>query len=159
MYLWVDGGRRELPQAETSAVVQYARGRGTRCGEKAGTPTFVANSFLNVVHDAAAVAHDDRLHTSAPMVKATLSLQRHPRYTLALAAFILCAYWFLSSPTPRPRAVAYNANNELKARLEREERKYRAMLPQRQELITRFGPTPAQVVMYVASCAVSRRHF
>ncbi|KAI0692120.1 methyltransferase domain-containing protein [Cerioporus squamosus] len=82
------------------------------------------------------------------MAKSALSLQRHPRYTIALAAFILCAYWFLSSPTPRPRAVAYRANNDLKARLEREERKYRAMLPQRQDLITRFGPTPAQVVMF-----------
>ena len=79
-----------------------------------------------------------------------LTLQRHPRYTLALAAFVLCAYWFLSTPAPLPRPVRYNANNELQARLEREERKYRAMLPQRQELITRYGPTPAQVVMFVA---------
>ncbi|TBU51741.1 methyltransferase domain-containing protein [Dichomitus squalens] len=77
-----------------------------------------------------------------------LTVQRHPRYTLALAAFVLCAYWFLSTPTLPPSPVRYNANNELQARLEREERKYRAMLPQRQELITRYGPTPAQVVMF-----------
>ncbi|KAI0632581.1 methyltransferase domain-containing protein [Trametes polyzona] len=74
--------------------------------------------------------------------------QRHPRYTLAFAAFVLCAYWlfFRSSHTPLP--VVYKHNHELKARLEREERKYRAMLPQRQDLITKFGPTPAQVSMF-----------
>ncbi|RPD69142.1 hypothetical protein L226DRAFT_539990 [Lentinus tigrinus ALCF2SS1-7] len=83
--------------------------------------------------------------------------QRHPRCTFALAAFILCTYSFLSSPTPHPRAVAYKANHDLKARLEREERKYRDMLPQRQGLITRFGPTPAQVVMYVPRAVPRRR--
>ncbi|KAI1783589.1 methyltransferase domain-containing protein [Ganoderma leucocontextum] len=83
------------------------------------------------------------------MLKFPLPLgTRHPRYTIALAAFVLCAYWFLSSPTPLPRPVQYNASHDLHARLEREERKYRDMIPQRHDLITRFGPTPAQVVMF-----------
>ncbi|KAI1783482.1 methyltransferase domain-containing protein [Ganoderma leucocontextum] len=83
------------------------------------------------------------------MLKFPLPLgTRHPRYTIALAAFVLCAYWFFSSPTPLPRPVQYNASHDLHARLEREERKYRDMIPQRHDLITRFGPTPAQVVMF-----------
>lgn len=76
--------------------------------------------------------------------------QRHPRYTLALAVLVIGAYWlFFSSHSP-PTPVVYKNNNELQTRLDREERKYRAMLPQRQELISKFGPTPAQLVMYVA---------
>ncbi|PIL26341.1 hypothetical protein GSI_12097 [Ganoderma sinense ZZ0214-1] len=82
------------------------------------------------------------------MLKLPLLGQRHPRYTIALAGLVLCAYWFLSSSAPPLRPVHYNANHELKARLEREERKYRDMVPQRHDLITKFGPTPAQVVMF-----------
>ena len=93
------------------------------------------------------------------MAKSPLLLgQRHPRYTVALVAFFLCAYWFLSKSPPPPRPVKYTPNHDLKARLEREERKYRAMLPQRQALITRFGPTPADVVMYVARPCLSISH-
>ena len=74
--------------------------------------------------------------------------QRHPRYTLALLALLLGAYWFFSSGEP-PR-VTYTLNSDLKRRLDREERKYLDMLPQRQALITKFGPTPSQLVMSVA---------
>ncbi|KAI0365832.1 hypothetical protein BV20DRAFT_1027306 [Pilatotrama ljubarskyi] len=83
------------------------------------------------------------------MAKSPLLLgQRHPRYTIAFVALVLCTYWFLYSSPPTPLAVNYKHNSELKARLDREERKYRSMLPQRQELITKYGPTPAQVVMF-----------
>lgn len=85
------------------------------------------------------------------MAKSPLLLgQRHPRYSLTFFAFVLCAWWFLSHRSPPPRPVFYTHNDDLKGRLEREERKYRAMLPERQALIKKFGPTPAQVVMYVA---------
>lgn len=93
------------------------------------------------------------------MLKLPLLGQRHPRYTIALAGLVLCAYWFLSSSAPPLRPVRYNANHDLKARIEREERKYRDMLPQRHDLITRFGPTPAQVVMYVHSPSLRSRIF
>ncbi|KAI0753831.1 methyltransferase domain-containing protein [Fomes fomentarius] len=83
------------------------------------------------------------------MAKSPLLLgQRHPRYSLTLFAFVLCAWWFLSNRPPPPRPVFYTHNNDLKGRLEREERKYRAMLPERLALIKKFGPTPAQVVMF-----------
>ncbi|KAI0820548.1 methyltransferase domain-containing protein [Trametes gibbosa] len=82
------------------------------------------------------------------MAKSPLLLaQRHPRYTVAFAALFICVYWVLSSAPPS-LPVVYLNNRDLKARLDREERKYRAMLPQRQDLITKYGPTPAQVVMF-----------
>ncbi|KAI0328831.1 hypothetical protein GY45DRAFT_1325827 [Cubamyces sp. BRFM 1775] len=86
---------------------------------------------------------------SLRMVKSPFSLgQRHPRYTLALVALLLCAYWFFFTAPPPPRPVVYKHNHELQARLDREERKYREMLPQRQELITKYGPAPSQVAMF-----------
>ena len=74
--------------------------------------------------------------------------QRHPRYTIALALLVLGAYWFFFNDPPPP--VTYKLNSDLKLRLDREERKYREMLPQRQALISKFGPTPSQLVMSVA---------
>ena len=92
---------------------------------------------------------------SLRMVKSPFLLgQRHPRYTFALVALLVCAYWFFFTAPPPPRPVVYKHNHELKARLDREERKYRDMLPQRQELITKYGPTPSQVAMYVASVCI-----
>ncbi|KAH9926656.1 methyltransferase domain-containing protein [Epithele typhae] len=73
--------------------------------------------------------------------------QRHPRLLLAVLSFGLCAYWFFLAHKP-PRPVVYTRNPELKTRLGREEDKYRAMLPQRQALITKYGPTPAHLVMF-----------
>ncbi|OSC98333.1 hypothetical protein PYCCODRAFT_1461394 [Trametes coccinea BRFM310] len=86
---------------------------------------------------------------SLRMAKSPLSLgQRHPRYTIAFLALFLCAYWYFSTAPLPPRPVLYKHNDELKTRLDREERKYRHMLSQRQELITKYGPTPAQVTMF-----------
>ena len=73
--------------------------------------------------------------------------QRHPRYLLALVALLFTAYWFFFSGPPP--AVTYTHNSDLKQRLEREERKYLDMIPQRHALIQKFGPTPSQLVMYV----------
>ncbi|KAI0742234.1 methyltransferase domain-containing protein [Daedaleopsis nitida] len=75
------------------------------------------------------------------------TLQRHPRYAIGLLALVFCGYWFLTR-SPLRRSVTYQLSHDLQLRLDREERKYRAMLPQRQELIQRFGPTPAQLAMF-----------
>ncbi|KAI0776552.1 methyltransferase domain-containing protein [Trametes elegans] len=83
------------------------------------------------------------------MAKSPLLLgQRHPRYAFTLVALVFCTYWFLLRSPPPPLPVNYKQSSELKARLDREERKYRSMLPERRELITKYGPTPAQLIMF-----------
>ncbi|KAI0640851.1 methyltransferase domain-containing protein [Trametes meyenii] len=83
------------------------------------------------------------------MIKSPFLLgQRHPRYTFAFVALVVCGYFFFVTAPPRPHAIVYKHSNELQARLDREERKYRTMLPQRHELVTKYGPSPSQVVMF-----------
>ncbi|KAH9852856.1 methyltransferase domain-containing protein [Lenzites betulinus] len=104
-------------------------------------PPFIVPALVLVL-----VARDD--HRRNNMAKSPLFLaQRHPRYTVACLVFFICAYWLFSSASP-PHPVVYVNSRDLKDHLDIEERKYRAMLLQRRDLIKKYGPTPAQVVMF-----------
>ena len=80
--------------------------------------------------------------------------QRHPRYALFISGLIFIAFFLLSSNSdyslhPTSRTSGLPPDPSLPGRVARAEEIYKDMLDQRQELIRKFGPTPAQVVMYV----------
>lgn len=81
--------------------------------------------------------------------------QRHPRYVLFLAGLLAVTFFLLSSSHSEhqlrsPHALGLPPDPSLPARVTQAEEIYKGVLEQRESLIKKFGPSPAQVVMYVS---------
>ena len=88
------------------------------------------------------------------------SLQRHPKYVVLLAVLAVGSFLYLNAPYPThdytANLVGFPGDPSLPSRVERAEKSYSKVVEKRQELIKKHGPSPSQVVMYVAAMSYPR---